>query len=79
MYTHPFSIPLRASRRNIGSILLVAPINNSYLGLGARMASGHTISFSSLGIKNSNIKEAPGVKMTDKQKVIVGSVLDLFE
>lgn len=36
-------------------------------------------SIASLGIRNSNINEADGVKLSEKQKVIVGGVLDLFE
>lgn len=39
----------------------------------------NTPSFSSLGIKNTNIPTAAGVDLSDRQKVIVGSVLDLFE
>ncbi|TLD18560.1 hypothetical protein PspLS_10216 [Pyricularia sp. CBS 133598] len=41
--------------------------------------NGNSASFSSLGIRNNNINEAEGVKLSDKQKVIAGSVLDLFE
>ncbi|CCD47714.1 hypothetical protein ACHAPC_008505 [Botrytis cinerea] len=34
--------------------------------------------FAELGIQNTNIQTAPGVELNRKQKVIVGSVLDLF-
>lgn len=34
-------------------------------------------SFSSLGIKHTDIKTASGVNLSDQQKVIVGSVLDV--
>lgn len=36
-------------------------------------------SFSSLGIRNTTINEAPGVQLSPHQKLVVGSVLDLFE
>ncbi|KAL1863024.1 hypothetical protein Daus18300_008180 [Diaporthe australafricana] len=36
-------------------------------------------SFSSIGIKRTNIESAPGVNLSEQQKVLVGSVLDLFE
>ncbi|KAJ4420393.1 hypothetical protein N0V82_004382 [Gnomoniopsis sp. IMI 355080] len=36
-------------------------------------------SFSSLDIKNTSIQTAPGVELTEQQKVTIGSVLDLFE
>lgn len=39
--------------------------------------AGNSESFSSLGIRNNNINEAEGVKLSEKQKVIVGSVLDV--
>ncbi|KAI0599600.1 hypothetical protein F4775DRAFT_591386 [Biscogniauxia sp. FL1348] len=35
--------------------------------------------FASIGIKNTLIRSAPGVHLTAHQKVLVGSVLDLFE
>lgn len=34
-------------------------------------------SFSSIGIKNTNIETAPGVNLSEQQKVLVGSVLDV--
>lgn len=40
-----------------------------------------TAKFRALGglkIENTNIKTAPGVNIDDKQKTIIGSVLDLF-
>ncbi|KAG8161026.1 hypothetical protein KVR01_009290 [Diaporthe batatas] len=36
-------------------------------------------SFSSIGIKRTTIETAPGVTLSEHQKVLVGSVLDLFE
>ncbi|RDA89417.1 hypothetical protein CP532_6258 [Ophiocordyceps camponoti-leonardi (nom. inval.)] len=36
-------------------------------------------SFQSIGIKNTNINVDPGVTLTPEKKVLVGSVLDLFE
>ncbi|KAH8779781.1 hypothetical protein F5883DRAFT_626161 [Diaporthe sp. PMI_573] len=36
-------------------------------------------SFSSIGIKRTDIQTAPGVNLSEQQKVLVGSVLDLFE
>lgn len=38
-------------------------------------ASSH--SFSSLDIKNTNIQTAPGVDLSEQQKVTIGSVLDV--
>ncbi|KAK8109477.1 hypothetical protein PG999_007614 [Apiospora kogelbergensis] len=35
--------------------------------------------FDSFTMKNTNISEGPGVKLNDQQKLVVGSVLDLFE
>ncbi|KAK8005701.1 hypothetical protein PG990_011738 [Apiospora arundinis] len=35
--------------------------------------------FDSFTMKNTNINEGPGVKLNDQQKLVVGSVLDLFE
>ena len=34
-------------------------------------------SSAALGIENTNINTAPGVQLDDKQKVIVGSILDV--
>ncbi|KAJ0123885.1 hypothetical protein J7T55_012356 [Diaporthe amygdali] len=42
-------------------------------------ADANAPSFSSIGIKRTNIESAPGVNLSEQQKVIVGSVLDLFE
>ncbi|KLU90429.1 hypothetical protein MAPG_10283 [Magnaporthiopsis poae ATCC 64411] len=36
-------------------------------------------SFSSLGIRNTAINGAPGVQLSPHQKLVIGSVLDLFE
>jgi hypothetical protein len=36
-----------------------------------------TPSLAALGIENTNINTAPGVQLDDKQKVLVGSVLDV--
>ncbi|XXH02141.1 hypothetical protein Hte_008509 [Hypoxylon texense] len=36
-------------------------------------------SFESYQIKNTEVNEAPGVELSSRQKLIVGSVLDLFE
>ncbi|KAK6595238.1 hypothetical protein H4I95_10596 [Botrytis cinerea] len=59
-------------------------------GMGSRLysttsGSAHASSgsvgkegFAELGIQNTNIQTAPGVELNRKQKVIVGSVLDLF-
>ncbi|KAK8040377.1 hypothetical protein PG991_000165 [Apiospora marii] len=35
--------------------------------------------FDSFTMKNTNLNEGPGVKLNDQQKIIVSSVLDLFE
>jgi len=35
-------------------------------------------SFERIGIKNTNINTGPGVELSQRQRVIVGSVLDLF-
>lgn len=40
-------------------------------------ADSNAPSFSSLGIKHTDIKTAAGVNLSDQQKVIVGSVLDV--
>ncbi|EJT79942.1 hypothetical protein GGTG_05024 [Gaeumannomyces tritici R3-111a-1] len=45
----------------------------------AAASSNPEPSFSSLGIRNSTINEAPGVQLSPHQKLVVGSVLDLFE
>lgn len=42
-------------------------------------ASSPSQDFTSLGIHNSNVKAAAGVSLSSHQKLIVGSVLDLFE
>jgi hypothetical protein len=34
-------------------------------------------SFSSIGIKRTDIQTAPGVNLSEQQKVLVGSVLDV--
>jgi hypothetical protein len=39
--------------------------------------STNTPSAASLGLENTNINTASGVQLDDKQKVIVGSVLDV--
>ncbi|KAI1212129.1 uncharacterized protein F4807DRAFT_458332 [Annulohypoxylon truncatum] len=36
-------------------------------------------SFESIGVRNTRVNEAPGVKLSSDQKLLVGSVLDLFE
>ncbi|KAI0886445.1 uncharacterized protein GGS22DRAFT_187690 [Annulohypoxylon maeteangense] len=36
-------------------------------------------SFETIGIKNKRVNEAPGVKLSPDHKLLVGSVLDLFE
>ncbi|CAN8099907.1 unnamed protein product [Discula destructiva] len=36
-------------------------------------------SFASLDIKNTNVNTAPGIELSEQQKVTIGSVLDLFE
>lgn len=40
-------------------------------------ADANAPSFSSIGIKRTNIESAPGVNLSEQQKVIVGSVLDV--
>ncbi|KAI1100026.1 hypothetical protein F4804DRAFT_348925 [Jackrogersella minutella] len=45
-------------------------------GVGAEAASP---SFESIQVKNRAINEGPGVKLSPHQKLLVGSVLDLFE
>ncbi|KAI8261572.1 hypothetical protein K4K53_000568 [Colletotrichum sp. SAR 10_77] len=42
-------------------------------------ASANAPSFESIGIKNKDIIQKSGVSLSDQQKVLVGSVLDLFE
>lgn len=44
-------------------------------GSSGAPAGSHT--FSSLDIKNTTINTAPGVELTEKQKVTIGSVLDV--
>lgn len=39
--------------------------------------SADSLSASELGIDNTNIKTAPGVELNARQKVLVGSVLDV--
>ncbi|KAI0018013.1 hypothetical protein F4780DRAFT_781717 [Xylariomycetidae sp. FL0641] len=41
--------------------------------------SGGTPSPESLGIRNTQVREGAGVKLSPQQKTLVGSVLDLFE
>ncbi|KAK0656189.1 hypothetical protein B0T16DRAFT_316069 [Cercophora newfieldiana] len=41
--------------------------------------SSNAPTFESIGVKNTNIISAPGINLTQHQKVLVGSVLDLFE
>lgn len=45
---------------------------------GSSGPSTNTGNPADLGIVNTNINCAPGVKLSDKQKVVVGSILDLF-
>lgn len=40
-------------------------------------ADANAPSFSSIGIKRTNIETAPGVNLSEQQKVLVGSVLDV--
>ncbi|KAF9871967.1 hypothetical protein CkaCkLH20_10599 [Colletotrichum karsti] len=42
-------------------------------------ASDNAPSFESIGIKNTDIVQKSGVSLSQQQKVLVGSVLDLFE
>ncbi|KAH8648494.1 hypothetical protein BX600DRAFT_442783 [Xylariales sp. PMI_506] len=42
-------------------------------------ADATSTSLQSHEIKNTSINEAPGVKLSDQQKILVGSILDLFE
>ncbi|KAK7972718.1 hypothetical protein PG996_006938 [Apiospora saccharicola] len=44
----------------------------------AQEKAGST-TFDSFTMKNTNLNEGPGVKLNDQQKIIVSSVLDLFE
>lgn len=43
----------------------------------ASAGSAGTEGFSELGIENTNVHTAPGVELNQKQKVVVGSVLDV--
>ena len=70
----PLVLPLTSKART----RCLTPTNiRSSPGNRAAMATGNEDSFSSLGIQNTNIETAPGVTLTDKQKVIVGSMLDV--
>lgn len=40
-------------------------------------ALGSNPTFASIGVKNTKINTAPGVELTDQQRVLVGSVLDV--
>ncbi|ETS81684.1 hypothetical protein PFICI_06686 [Pestalotiopsis fici W106-1] len=42
-------------------------------------ANASSATFASHNIRNTNINTAPGVDLSDQQKVLVGSILDLFE
>ncbi|KAK6204059.1 hypothetical protein LQW54_008520 [Pestalotiopsis sp. IQ-011] len=44
-----------------------------------QQANASSASFASHGIRNTNINAAAGVDLSDQQRVLVGSVLDLFE
>ncbi|KAI0151186.1 hypothetical protein BJ166DRAFT_501326 [Pestalotiopsis sp. NC0098] len=44
-----------------------------------QQANASSASFASHGIRNTNINAAAGVDLSDQQKVLVGSILDLFE
>ncbi|KAH6697337.1 hypothetical protein F5X68DRAFT_272304 [Plectosphaerella plurivora] len=44
-----------------------------------KAADANAPSFDSIGVKNSSINQKSGVSLSDQQKLIVGSVLDLFE
>ncbi|CZT02225.1 uncharacterized protein RAG0_09478 [Rhynchosporium agropyri] len=48
-------------------------------GMSTSAASGVGGDSSSYGIESTNIKTASGVELNERQKVIVGSVLDLFK
>ncbi|ESZ90591.1 hypothetical protein SBOR_9024 [Sclerotinia borealis F-4128] len=51
--------------------------DGSEIGSGNRKANADP-GFKEFGIENTNIHTAAGVKLSDRQKVLVGSVLDLF-
>jgi len=53
--------------------------NTSGTGTGTSSTGGSAnAGFSELGIENTNINTAPGVNLDDRQKIVVGSILDLF-
>lgn len=85
-------IPLRASATAFRTLSSPKPLisrlaNTRTMSTGVpsatakaqEQADASSASFASLNVKNTNINEAPGVKLTDQQKTVVGSVLDLFE
>ncbi|KAI1329993.1 hypothetical protein F5Y16DRAFT_62010 [Xylariaceae sp. FL0255] len=46
---------------------------------GNGAGGSQSTSLDEYGIKNKRINESPGVNLSDRQKLLVGSVLDLFE
>jgi hypothetical protein len=42
-----------------------------------QQANASSASFASHNIKNTNVNTAPGVDLSDQQKVLVGSILDV--
>jgi hypothetical protein len=43
----------------------------------ASSAGSNELTFESIGVKNTTINAAPSVELTNRQKVLVGSVLDV--
>ncbi|KAI5918460.1 hypothetical protein F4810DRAFT_691957 [Camillea tinctor] len=67
---------------NLILLPITANIQRCYPYHHRTMATGKPTdvpTLASIGVKNTVIREAPGVKLSPHQKVLVGSVLDLFE
>lgn len=59
------------------SLRAMSTTNPSETAQAQASADASAPSFSSIGIKRTNIETAPGVNLSEQQKVLVGSVLDV--
>ncbi|KAK4208033.1 hypothetical protein QBC37DRAFT_432558 [Rhypophila decipiens] len=71
------SQPLRSS---ISKIMTTGiPSASAKMQTQAASSTSDQPSFESVGVKHTSISQAPGVNLSPHQKLVVGSVLDLFE
>jgi len=72
------SVPLQAYYSSFAYPVRAMATGTPSATAQAQAAATSTPSFSSLGIKNTSINEGSGVQLSSQQKVLVGSVLDVW-